>query len=56
MLKGLKSKIGKPYDAYTIPNRAEEYHYIKERAEKSGVQFKFIVEFPKKKFTGRKKE
>lgn len=25
-------------------------------ADKSGVQFKFIVEFPKKKFTGRKKE
>ena len=56
LLKGLKSKAGKPYDAYVISNGTEEYHYTKDGAEKSGVQFKFIVEFPKKKFTGRKKE
>lgn len=56
LLKGLKSKTGKPYDAYIIPNGTEEYHYTKDGTEKSGVQFKFIAEFPKKKFTGRKKE
>ncbi len=56
LLKGLKSKAGKPYDAYIIPNGTEEYHYTKDGTEKGGVQFKFIVEFPKKKFTSRKKE
>ncbi|MDE6949495.1 MAG: DNA topoisomerase 3 [Lachnospiraceae bacterium] len=56
LLKELKSKTGKFYDAYIIPNGTEEYHYTKDGAEKSGVRFKFIVEFPKKKFTGRKKE
>ena len=56
LLKGLKSKTGKSYDAYIIPNGTEEYRYTKDGAEKSGVQFKFIVEFPKKKFSGRKKE
>ncbi len=56
LLKGLKSKTGKPYDAYIIPNGTEKYHYTKEGTEKSGFQFKFIVEFPKKKFSGKKKE
>ena len=26
LLKGLKSKAGKPYDAYIIPSGTEEYH------------------------------
>ena len=55
-LKGLKSKAGKPYDAYIIPSGTEEYHYTKDGAEKSGVQFKFVMEFPKKKSSGGKKK
>lgn len=30
-------------------------HYTKDGEEKSGVQFKFVMEFPNKKFTGKKK-
>ena len=55
LLKGLTSKAGKKYDAYIIPSGTEEYHYTKDEEEKSGVQFKFVMEFPKKKFTGKKK-
>ena len=56
LLKGLKSKAGKPYDAYIIPSGTEEYHYTKDGEEKSGVQFKFVMEFPKKKSSGGKKK
>ncbi len=56
LLKGLKSKAGKSYDAYIIPSGTEEYHYTKDGAEKSGVQFKFVMEFPKKKPSGGKKK
>ncbi len=49
LLKGLKSKAGKTYDAYIIPSGTEEYHYTKDGEEKNGVQFKFVMEFPKKK-------
>lgn len=56
LLKGLKSKAGKPYDAYIIPSGTEEYHYTKGGEEKSGVQFKFVMEFPKKKSSGGKKK
>lgn len=56
LLKGLKSKAGKPYDAYIIPSGTEEYHYTKDGEEKSGVQFKFVMEFPKKKPSGGKKK
>lgn len=56
LLKGLKSKAGKPYDAYIIPSGTEEYHYTKNGEEKSGVQFKFVMEFPKKKSSGGKKK
>ncbi len=55
LLKGLTSKAGKKYDAYIIPSGTEEYHYTKDEEEKSGVQFKFVMEFPKRKFTGKKK-
>lgn len=56
LLKGLKSKAGKPYDAYIIPSGTEEYRYTKAGEEKSGVQFKFVMEFPKKKPSGGKKK
>ena len=55
LLKGLTSKAGKKYDAYIIPSGTEEYHYTKDGEEKSRVQFKFVMEFPHKKFTGKKK-
>ena len=55
LLKGLTSKAGKKYDAYIIPSGTEEYHYTKDGEEKFGVQFKFVMEFPNKKFTGKKK-
>ena len=55
LLKGLTSKAGKKYDVYIIPSGTEEYHYTKDGEEKSGVQFKFVMEFPQKKFTGKKK-
>ena len=55
LLKGLTSKAGKKYDAYIIPSGTEEYHYTKDGEEKSGVQFKFVMEFSKRKFTGKKK-
>lgn len=55
LLKGFTSKAGKKYDAYIIPSGTEEYHYTKDGEEKSGVQFKFVMEFPNKKFTGKKK-
>ena len=56
LLKGLASKAGKKYDAYIIPNGTEEYHYRKEGQEKSGVQFKFALEFPKRTFGKGKKK
>ena len=56
LLKGLKSKAGKSYDAYIIPSGTEEYHYTKDGEEKSGVQFKFVMEFPKKKSSDGKKK
>ncbi len=54
LLKGLKSRAGKSYDAYIIPNGTEEYHYTKDGEEKSGVQFRIIMEFPKKKTAEKK--
>ena len=56
LLKGIKSKEGKEYDAYIIPSGTEEYHYRQENGEeKSGVKYKYVMEFPQKKFTGKKK-
>ncbi len=56
LLKGLKSKAGKSYDAYLIPTGIEEYHYIKNEQEKSGIQFRFKMEFPKRKIFNEKKK
>lgn len=54
LLKGLKGKGGKPYDAYITPNGTERYTYTKDGQEKSGVQFTVVMEFPKKKSMGEK--
>ena len=55
LLKGLTSKAGKKYDAYIIPEGTEEYSYTKDGEVKSGVQYKFTMEFPKKKSGGKRK-
>lgn len=55
LLKGLTSKAGKKYDAYIIPEGTEEYSYTKDGEVKSGVQYKFTMEFPKKKSGGNRK-
>ena len=49
LLKGLTSKAGKKSDAYNIPEGTEEYSYTKDGEVKSSVQYKFTMEFPKKK-------
>lgn len=50
LMKGLKSKTGKKYDAYLIPEGIEDYSYVnKEGNEVSGSQYKLKMEFPKKK-------
>ena len=54
LLKGLTSKAGKKYDAYIIPEGTEEYSYTKDGEVKSGVQYKFTMEFLNN-FFGKKK-
>ncbi len=49
LVKGLKSKTGKPYDAYLTPEGIEEYSYTKNRKEIKGSQYKFKLEFPQGK-------
>lgn len=44
LIKGLKNRTGKEYDAFIIPNGTEEYHYTKNGTEKNGFRFKFIME------------
>ena len=56
LLKGLTSKAGKKYDVYIITTGTEEYHYTKDGEEKSGVQFKFAMEFPKRTYGKGKKK
>ncbi len=48
LLKRLKSKAGKEYDAFVVPDGIEEFSYQKDEEEKRGVQFKVVMEFPKK--------
>lgn len=54
LLKGLTSKAGKKYDAYIIPEGTEEYSYTKDGEVKSGVKYKFTMEFLNN-FWGKKK-
>jgi len=48
LVKGLKGKKGS-YDAYLIPEGVEEYSYTKDGKEIRGFQYKFKLEFPKRK-------
>lgn len=54
LLKGLTSKASKKYDAYIIPS-TEEYHYTRTEKKSPVCSLKFVMEFPNKKFTGKKK-
>ena len=53
LMKGLKSNksgIEKTYDCYLIPDGVQPYRFNgKDGAEHSGYQYKFKIEFPKKK-------
>ena len=50
LVRGLKSKAGKTYDAYLIPDGVEDYRYrAKDGTERSGSHFKFSMEFAKRK-------
>jgi DNA topoisomerase-3 len=49
LVKGLKGKTGKTYDAYLIPEGIEDYSYTKDGKEIKGSQYKFKMEFPKRK-------
>ena len=55
LLKGLTSKAGKKYDAYIIPEGTEEYSYTKDGEVKSGVQYKFTMEFLDRKCGANRK-
>ena len=49
-LKSNKSGIEKTYDCYLIPDGVQPYRFNgKDGAEHSGYQYKFKIEFPKKK-------
>lgn len=47
LLKGLKSREGKGYDAYVSPVGTEEYSYTKDGEERRGVRFKVDLEYVK---------
>lgn len=49
LVKNLKSKTGKTYDAYLKPVGIEDYSYTKDGNSISGKQWKFEIEFPKRR-------
>lgn len=49
LVRGLKGKSGKSYDAYLIPEGIEDYSYTKDGKEIRGSQYRFKMEFPKKR-------
>jgi len=50
LVKGLKNKSGKVYDAYLSPSGIQEYSFSgKEGSVKKGYQFIFDISFPKNK-------
>lgn len=49
LVRGLKGKSGKSYDAYLIPEGTEDYSYMKDGKQVSGSQYKFKMEFPKRR-------
>jgi DNA topoisomerase-3 len=50
LVKNLRAKSGKTYDAYLEPNGIEDFSYTdKNGNERKGSQYKFDMSFPKKK-------
>lgn len=49
LIKNLKNKAGKTYDAYLKPVGIEDYSYVKDGSKISGKQWKFEIEFPKRR-------
>ena len=49
LMKGLKGKNGKEYDAYLIPDGVEDYTYTKDGKETTITQYHFKMEFPEHK-------
>ena len=47
LLRGLKGRDGKSYNAYAMPNGTEKYSYTKNGEKKEGVRFKVEMEFVK---------
>ena len=46
LLRNLKNKEGKIYNAYLTPGGTQEYSYEKDGEMKSGIQWKFDFAFP----------
>ena len=50
LVKGLRNKAGKVYDAYLKPVGIDEYSFSdKEGNKKNGYQYKYDMSFPKSK-------
>jgi DNA topoisomerase-3 len=50
LVKNLRAKSGKTFDAYLEPNGIEDFSYTdKNGNERKGSQYKFDMSFPKKK-------
>lgn len=50
LVKGITNKAGKVYDAYLTPNGTTSYSYTDAKGNtRSGFQYSFNMEFPKKK-------
>ena len=49
LMKGLKGKTEKTYDAYLIPEGLEDFAYTKDGKEIKGTQYRFKMEFPQSK-------
>ena len=56
MLRQLKEPINGKTIKWKGADELLCFHYTKDGEEKSGVQFKFVMEFPKKKSSGGKKK
>lgn len=56
LVKGLKSKDGKLYDAYLTPDGISDFSYKNKAGETvTGKSFKFKIDFPKTQFKGGSK-
>lgn len=56
LVKGLKNKSGKLYDAYLIPVGTVPYSYVKDNKTIQGFQYQFQMKFPEKRKVSAKGE